>query len=82
MQVALTHKAVSYLLRQLRPGIFIDQLEAVRYGMDEDFMSTLNSNEILGMPGGFTTKCLDEGLEQENLVRFGHSRGWCDFFLR
>ncbi|KAH7726820.1 core-2/I-Branching enzyme family protein [Aphelenchoides avenae] len=69
VQVALTHKSVSYILRELRPEGFIDQLETVRYGMDENFMSTLNSNEVLGVPGGFTTKCLEEGLEEENLIR-------------
>ncbi|KAH7701777.1 Protein T14B4.9, partial [Aphelenchoides avenae] len=61
VQAALSREASEYLTRSLNLDAFIDQLEQAEYGMDENMLSTLNSNEIVGLPGGFTTKCLDNG---------------------
>ena len=37
---------------------FIDELELDDYGMDEHFLATLNANDELRAPGGFTLLCL------------------------
>lgn len=55
--VTLSYAAVDFVLNRLNTDIFIDRLETAKYGMDEIFFSTLNSN-LEDMPGGYTTHCL------------------------
>jgi len=55
--VALSRPAVEFISNQLNLTVLIDQLEKGKYGMDEAFFSTLNSN-LPDLPGGFTTQCL------------------------
>uniref|UniRef100_A0A0N5AWM9 Core-2/I-Branching enzyme n=1 Tax=Syphacia muris TaxID=451379 RepID=A0A0N5AWM9_9BILA len=49
---------IEFLVDKMNPTIFLNRLDTVSYGNDEMFFPTLNANHILGMPGGFTTRCI------------------------
>uniref|UniRef100_A0A915ECL4 Uncharacterized protein n=1 Tax=Ditylenchus dipsaci TaxID=166011 RepID=A0A915ECL4_9BILA len=69
--VALSYAMVDFLLNELNVTGFAQQLEqGVNYGMDENFLSTLNSNDVLGAPGGFTRACLERGFSVGAISRF------------
>jgi hypothetical protein len=74
--VALSRPAVNFILNRLSLGPFIDQLERSDYGMDEVFMSSLNSN-LPDFPGGYTWRCLEHYKQEQEQVarlrRFGNS---------
>ena len=39
------------------------------YGVDEVFGSSLQATDELGVPGGFTYACLDQGIEVKDITR-------------
>jgi hypothetical protein len=41
----------------------LDGLEQGTYGVDELLMGTLNANDAIDIPGGFTLQCLRKGVE-------------------
>lgn len=55
--ISLSRAATHFVINDLSLNRFIDRLEKSRYGMDEVFFSTLNSN-LPDFPGGFTNLCL------------------------
>ena len=57
--VALSREAVNFMVNQLQLDTYIERMERSHYGMDEVFVSTLNSN-LPDFPGGFTWKCLED----------------------
>ncbi|KAI1728348.1 core-2/I-Branching enzyme domain-containing protein [Ditylenchus destructor] len=67
--VVLARRSVQFVLEELRLDTFIDRLEKSKYGMDEVFFSTLNTN-LLDFPGGFTTECLKKGRQINSLGRY------------
>lgn len=53
----------------------MDQLNREKFGVDEYFLSTLNANELVGAPGGYTTHCWEGHEEQaEDLVKWVFGR--------
>ena len=70
-QVAVSRAAVDFLVAELNVDGFIRELEKAEYGMDEDFLSTLNSNDAVRLPGGFTTRCIERGVQVSSITRSG-----------
>uniref|UniRef100_A0AC34QCH4 Phage major capsid protein n=1 Tax=Panagrolaimus sp. JU765 TaxID=591449 RepID=A0AC34QCH4_9BILA len=66
VEITLSRSAADYILDELNVTTFIKTLEQAKYGMDEDFMGTLNANEIIGMPGGFTLQFTPFGTKARN----------------
>lgn len=48
---------------------FLGQLENGRYGVDEQLLATLQADDQIGAPGGFTMKCADEGRRTDFATR-------------
>lgn len=70
VQTAFSREAVDYILTKLNVTKLIQIIEEGVYGVDEIFSATLNANEIIGLPGGFTTQCLDKNLYFTSPIRF------------
>lgn len=69
-QAMISREAVDFLLDILNLDGFIKALETnVSYGMDEHFLSTLNSDDRLRIPGGFTRKCLTKNQTVQGVSR-------------
>ncbi|CAD5213521.1 unnamed protein product [Bursaphelenchus okinawaensis] len=58
-QATLSFEAVYHMFNVLNLTIFLDTVNGHNFE-HELATSTLNANEILGIPGGFTTRCLFE----------------------
>lgn len=70
VSTSLTRKMVEFMTEILDLNGFITQLEATsKYSMDELFVSSINSNDQLNAPGGFTKACLDRGFPVDGLTR-------------
>uniref|UniRef100_A0A7E4VIJ2 Beta-1,3-galactosyl-O-glycosyl-glycoprotein beta-1,6-N-acetylglucosaminyltransferase 4 n=1 Tax=Panagrellus redivivus TaxID=6233 RepID=A0A7E4VIJ2_PANRE len=69
VEVSLSREAADYIIDVLNTSTLIENLEKSKYGMDEHFISTLNSNEGLDLPGGFTTKCFEKGIGTPHVTR-------------
>jgi len=67
--VSIARPFVDWLLDDLDVSGFITQLERVYYGIDENFLSTLNANDLLDAPGGFTRACLYRGVPVGSVSR-------------
>lgn len=52
---------VEFMVNDLDLTQFLAQLENGRYGVDEQLLATLQADDQIGAPGGFTYKCVDEG---------------------
>lgn len=52
---------VDYMLNEMDITRLIDQVDTGGYGIDEIFMGSLNANDAIGVPGGFTMHCVDRG---------------------
>lgn len=68
-QVALSREAVDYMLDEMNLDTLMDALEWDVHGVDEQLIGTLNSNDAVEMPNGFTLQCLKKGYEAESLMR-------------
>lgn len=58
------------MLDELNLNRLLDAFEWNAHGVDEQFIGTLNSNDAVGMPGGFTLHCLRKGYEVGSLMRW------------
>ncbi|CAD5205666.1 unnamed protein product [Bursaphelenchus okinawaensis] len=52
-QVTLSRKAVDFMLTNMNIDRFVDRIEWNAFGVDENFIGSLNSNDAVGLPGGF-----------------------------
>uniref|UniRef100_A0A7E4VH78 Ubiquitinyl hydrolase 1 n=1 Tax=Panagrellus redivivus TaxID=6233 RepID=A0A7E4VH78_PANRE len=69
VQVSVSREAIDYIVDVLNTSTLIENLEKVSYGMDENFFATLNGNEGIDLPGGFSTLCLDNGVHTQSITR-------------
>lgn len=69
-QVALSREAVDYMFDELNLGTLMDALEWDVHGVDEQLMGSLNSNDAIDLPNGFTLQCLKKGYETGSLMRY------------
>jgi hypothetical protein len=69
-QVALSREAVNFMMEELNLNRLLDAFEWNAHGVDEQLMGTLNSNDAIDLPGGFTLQCLRRGYEVSSLMRF------------
>jgi hypothetical protein len=61
---------VDFILSQLNLELYIQQIDRIGYAGDELFLSSLNSNDAIEAPGGFTTYCYDRyGVESQQMTR-------------
>lgn len=58
VQVSISREAVEFVLDELNVTKFIEKLEERQFGVDELFWGTLNADNALQLPGGFTRNCL------------------------
>ncbi|CAD5205594.1 unnamed protein product [Bursaphelenchus okinawaensis] len=65
---ALTFEAVRHIFNTLNTTKLMSIMNSDNYE-HESFTSSLNANEILNVPGGFTTECLDKK-NIDQMVRF------------
>ncbi|KAE9547388.1 hypothetical protein FO519_009402 [Halicephalobus sp. NKZ332] len=70
VQVSISREAVDYVFENLNVGPLIKRLELKEYGVDETFWATLNSNEIINLPGGFTTEYLEKKIRNYMVTRY------------
>lgn len=66
----MAREMVEYIINELDLTIIIKQLEMKDYGIDEILFSTLESDENIGVPNGFTNACLDKGIEIDYVTRY------------
>ncbi|EFO97780.1 hypothetical protein CRE_15880 [Caenorhabditis remanei] len=59
VEATLSREAVRWLIETVDLTVSIDQRNQSNYGGDEQFISTFHINHQLGMPGHFTTECMD-----------------------
>ncbi|CAD5205621.1 unnamed protein product [Bursaphelenchus okinawaensis] len=67
-QSALTREAVHYIFNTLNTTKLMSIMNGDNFE-HEFFTSTLNANEIVNLPGGFTTECLDKNSIRQ-MVRY------------
>lgn len=60
-----------FMVDELDLTKFLAQLENGRYGIDEQLLATLQADDQIGAPGGFTLKCADEGHRTDCATRYG-----------
>ncbi|CAD5232588.1 unnamed protein product [Bursaphelenchus xylophilus] len=71
VQVSLTKEFVEFLIDEVNIRELAQKIEDESYyGFDEVLYSSLNSMDAVNVPGGFTTKCLEEGIETGGVTRF------------
>uniref|UniRef100_A0A914ZZ31 Uncharacterized protein n=1 Tax=Parascaris univalens TaxID=6257 RepID=A0A914ZZ31_PARUN len=58
VQSIFSRAYVEYILNTLNVSIFLNNLDNIKFGGDEMFFATLNMQDELGVPGGFTRRCL------------------------
>ncbi|CAG9535715.1 unnamed protein product [Cercopithifilaria johnstoni] len=56
---SLSYAFVKFVVDQLNLTILLDKFDRLSYGMDEMLFSSLNSEDSLGAPGGFTRQCIN-----------------------
>ncbi|KAE9547055.1 hypothetical protein FO519_009733 [Halicephalobus sp. NKZ332] len=70
VQVSISRAAVDYVFDKLNIGPFVKKLELKGYGVDELFWATLNANEVVNLPGGFTRKYLTRKIQTYTVTRY------------
>ncbi|KAI6209094.1 Beta-1,3-galactosyl-O-glycosyl-glycoprotein beta-1,6-N-acetylglucosaminyltransferase 3 [Aphelenchoides besseyi] len=61
--VSVSRAMIDFMLQELDLRVFIKNLEQKnRYGVDEQFMASLNSADAIDAPGGYTRFCYDKKL--------------------
>uniref|UniRef100_A0A7E4VVT0 Glycosyltransferase family 92 protein n=1 Tax=Panagrellus redivivus TaxID=6233 RepID=A0A7E4VVT0_PANRE len=58
VQVSISRDAVDFVFEELNVDRLVRRLEQRHFGVDELFWGTLNADDGLQLPGGFTQKCL------------------------
>ncbi|KAF1771695.1 hypothetical protein GCK72_003522 [Caenorhabditis remanei] len=74
IEASLTRAAVRWLIETVDLSVFINQRNKSNYGGDEQFIATFQVNGQLGMPGHFTTECMERGIKVEQVTRSMTSR--------
>ncbi|KAE9546927.1 hypothetical protein FO519_009861, partial [Halicephalobus sp. NKZ332] len=69
-QVSISREAVDYVFDELNFHSLIRKLELKQFGVDETFWATLNTNDILNLPGGFTTKFIEQKIRNYMVARY------------
>lgn len=59
---------VNFMISELDLTKFLLQLEGL-FGVDELFIATINADDNLKAPGGFTYECLDRGISTTDITR-------------
>jgi len=63
-EVFLSRDFVDFIVDELYLDNFIAELEEnTSYGMDENLLSSINANDYLRAPGGFTSACLRKSID-------------------
>ncbi|KAE9554780.1 hypothetical protein FO519_001977 [Halicephalobus sp. NKZ332] len=70
VQVSISREAVNYVFDELNVDVFIKQLELKEFGVDELFWATLNTDEVVNLPGGFMRKHLIQNNQTYMATRF------------
>uniref|UniRef100_A0A7E4VYS2 PH domain-containing protein n=1 Tax=Panagrellus redivivus TaxID=6233 RepID=A0A7E4VYS2_PANRE len=68
-QCSLSRAAVDYIFDELNLTNLVTNINTDTYGVDEILVSTLNSDDNIGLPGGFTRKCLGSKANVNTLTR-------------
>ncbi|KAI6231830.1 N-acetyllactosaminide beta-1,6-N-acetylglucosaminyl-transferase [Aphelenchoides besseyi] len=58
--VVLSREAVDFFVNELDVSTLLNTIEESYPNADEILMGTLDTNELIGMPGGFTQRCLTQ----------------------
>uniref|UniRef100_A0AC34QT13 Uncharacterized protein n=1 Tax=Panagrolaimus sp. JU765 TaxID=591449 RepID=A0AC34QT13_9BILA len=69
VQVSISRAAVDFVFDELNVELFIRQLERKGFGVDELFWATLNVDETINLPGGFTRQCLEQNFSSKTSTR-------------
>lgn len=80
-QNSLSRQAVDFMLNELNLTKFLNNLEG-NYGIDEHFIASLQVSEALGLPGGFTDKCLKKDIDIGDVTRLVSIFLFCFWFWR
>ncbi|KAL3990911.1 Core-2/I-Branching enzyme family protein [Acanthocheilonema viteae] len=56
---SLSYEFVKFVIDQLNLTILLDKFDSLSYGVDEMLFPSLNSEDSLAAPGGFTRQCID-----------------------
>ncbi|UMM20034.1 hypothetical protein L5515_015405 [Caenorhabditis briggsae] len=70
VQGSLSRDTVEWMVRKVDLSVFIDQWNQSKYGGDEQYLTSLNINPALGMPGHFTDECLKQDVPVPGITRF------------
>ena len=70
VQISISHEAVDFVFDELNVDRFIKQLESKSFGVDELFWATLNTDDVVNLPGGFTKKFLTKDNQTYMTTRF------------
>ena len=70
VESSLSKAMVDFIFDELNLTITIHHFNKQGYGIDEYFWSSLQSTDAIGIPGGFTHKCLDEGVKSVSMARY------------
>ncbi|KAI1728314.1 core-2/I-Branching enzyme domain-containing protein [Ditylenchus destructor] len=70
VESSFSRPAVEFMVNELNLEIMYLQLETEKYGVDEISLPTLQATDAIGLPGGFTHKCLAKGIGVGFVSRF------------
>lgn len=68
VQSSVSRHMVDFMLNELNLTKVLEQLEG-RYGIDELLWPMLQVTEELEIPGGFTRKCMENGISVNDITR-------------
>ncbi|CAD6194440.1 unnamed protein product [Caenorhabditis auriculariae] len=68
-QASLSRQAVDWMVRTADLTLFIKQMNAGSFGVDEQFVESFQVSKELGMPGHFTDECLKQGKNTDFISR-------------
>lgn len=57
--ITISRGMIEFIMNEMNVTNFLKMLKPVRGLGNDDFYATLNTNEVLEIPGGYTQKCLD-----------------------
>ncbi|EGT36011.1 hypothetical protein CAEBREN_03660 [Caenorhabditis brenneri] len=78
VQGSLSREAVEWMVKTVNPRVYLDQWNEGVYGVDEQWISTFQANDFLGMPGHFTDKCLNETGNKTDFISRWSKWSWAD----
>lgn len=73
---------VDFMINELDLTRIMKNIEWKAYGIDEILMGSINSNDAIEIPGGFTSHCLDQKKGDSSLTRYTHWAGVCKSEVR